>query len=337
LKPKCAQLNSSERQYAWKHKCSVFNLFARAGAVIFAILISGCASYTVNAPLQKTDRKSGYRIRGVEDEKNSNTLWVGLAFSGGGTRSAAFSYGLLEQLRKTEISWEGKRRRFLDEVDTISSVSGGSFTAAYFALFGERIFDDFERKFLQRNVETGILGKVLSPINWFRLFSEGYNRADLAADYYDEILFEGKTYGDLQARGKPFILINATDMSNGFGFTFNQAYFDVICSDISKFPISRAVTASSAFPVAFTPISLQSYVGSCNLKPPPWVEKELNKRDQFSRRFHIAKIIEKYLDPEETKFIHAPTYLSANRMTGLPNGPLNHRTKSLAFLGTALF
>ncbi len=117
-------MDSSKRQNAWKHNYSLCNLFAKASVVLLATLISGCASYTANAPIQKTDRTSGYRIRGIEDKKNSNTLWVGLAFSGGGTRSAAFSYGLLEQLRKTEISWEGKRRRLLDEVDSISSVSG---------------------------------------------------------------------------------------------------------------------------------------------------------------------------------------------------------------------
>ncbi len=276
----------------------------KVSAILLATLISGCASYTVNAPLQKSDRTTGYKERAVEDKKNSNTLWVGLAFSGGGTRSAAFSFGLLEQLKKTEILWDGKRRRLLDEVDSISSVSGGSFTAAYFALFGKRIFDDFEEKFLKRDIEAGILGRILSPVNWFRLFSEGYSRADLAADYYDEILFEGKTFGDLEAKGKPFISINATDMSNGFGFTFNQDYFDAICSDISKFPISRAVTASSAFPVVFTPISLRSYAGSCDYQLPPWVKEELDRRDPFSRRFHLAKIVQKYRDPEKTKFIH---------------------------------
>ena len=65
-----------------------------------------------------------------------------MTFSGGGTRSAALSYGVLEHLRDTPITIHNKKRRLLDEVDLISSVSGGSFTSAYFGLFGDRVFKD---------------------------------------------------------------------------------------------------------------------------------------------------------------------------------------------------
>ena len=47
--------------------------------------------------------------------------------------------------------------RLLDEVDTISGVSGGSFPAAYFGLYGDRIFEDFEERFLYRNVQGALL------------------------------------------------------------------------------------------------------------------------------------------------------------------------------------
>lgn len=59
-----------------------------------------------------------------------------LAFSGGGTRAAALSYGILKELARTPVSlWEAQPR-ILDEVDIISSVSGGSFAAAYYAHWG---------------------------------------------------------------------------------------------------------------------------------------------------------------------------------------------------------
>ena len=64
------------------------------------------------------------------------------------TRAASLSYGVLEELARTEIEIHGTKRRLLDEVDMISSVSGGSFTAAYYALFGDRIFEYFEGCFL---------------------------------------------------------------------------------------------------------------------------------------------------------------------------------------------
>jgi NTE family protein len=53
-----------------------------------------------------------------------------LTFSGGGTRAAALAYGVLKELKETTIVSGGQRIRLLDEVDSISSVSGGSFTAA---------------------------------------------------------------------------------------------------------------------------------------------------------------------------------------------------------------
>lgn len=64
-----------------------------------------------------------------------------LAFSGGGTRAEALAYGVLEELRDTEVLIDGKPRRLLDEIDLISSVSGGSFTSAYYGLHGDRIFE----------------------------------------------------------------------------------------------------------------------------------------------------------------------------------------------------
>ena len=67
-----------------------------------------------------------------------------LTFSGGGTRAAAFSYGVLETLRDTKVTIHGHEGRLLDKVDWISGVSGGSFTAAYYGLFRDRIFQDFE-------------------------------------------------------------------------------------------------------------------------------------------------------------------------------------------------
>ena len=87
---------------------------------------------------------------------NSENLLLYLTFSGGGTRAAALSYGVLEELRKTEVVIDGKKRRLLDEIDGISSVSGGSFTAGYYGLFGDRIFEDFESKFLKKNIQGAL-------------------------------------------------------------------------------------------------------------------------------------------------------------------------------------
>ena len=50
---------------------------------------------------------------------------IGLALSGGGYRAAAYHIGALRALHKLGV---------LDKVDVISSVSGGSITAASYAL-----------------------------------------------------------------------------------------------------------------------------------------------------------------------------------------------------------
>jgi NTE family protein len=142
-------------------------------------------------------------------------VWLFLAFSGGGTRAAAFSYGVLEELRDTRYSRNGSERRLLDEVDVISSVSGGSFTAAYYGLFGDRIFDDYQDVFLKKNVQKVLINGLLNPLNWFRFMGQGFDRTEMAIDYYDRQIFQGGTFGDMAARPGPQIQINATDLSIG--------------------------------------------------------------------------------------------------------------------------
>ena len=71
-----------------------------------------------------------------------------LSFSGGGTRAAALSYGVLQGLRDSHVLTPGgESRRLLEDVRSISAVSGGSFTAAYYGLHGESTFDTFEEAF----------------------------------------------------------------------------------------------------------------------------------------------------------------------------------------------
>ncbi|HLZ55034.1 MAG TPA: patatin-like phospholipase family protein, partial [Verrucomicrobiae bacterium] len=99
-----------------------------------ALLVSGCAHYPINAPLTVGNARVGYRFQDFVTQTNSDELLLMLAFSGGGTRAAALSYGVLDELAKTEVGQPGNEHRLLDDVTMISSVSGGSFTAAYYTL-----------------------------------------------------------------------------------------------------------------------------------------------------------------------------------------------------------
>ena len=138
-----------------------------------------------------------------------------LAFSGGGTRAAAFSDGVLEALRRIEIvTKSGRKIRLLDEVDVITGISGGSFTALAYGLYGEKLFDEYEARFLKRDVQGALVGRILNPLNWGALSSTGWGRSELAADLYDEILFNGATFADLERASGPAIAVKAIDVRN---------------------------------------------------------------------------------------------------------------------------
>ena len=192
-----------------------------------------------------------------------------------------------------------------DSLFIILAFSGGSFTAAYFALFGERIFTDFDSRFLKKDVEGDLKNRLYSPYNWYRLASTTFDRIDLAAEYYDEQLFEHRTFRDLINTGKrPYILINATDMTQGSQFEFTQDQFDLFCSDLSSYPIARAVAASSAFPVLLSPITINNYAGSCRYQEPPWVANAISDRDITTRRYDRALLLRSYLHADARPFIH---------------------------------
>jgi len=287
-------------------------LLIGAGALVaLIVLMVVIATFTVgrgyhNEPLKAWNPDTGYRHSLFEYVQGPDDMVLALAFSGGGTRAAAFAYGVLEELRDTEVIIDGQTTRLIDEVDFVTGVSGGSFTATYFALHGEGIFADFERRFLKRDIEKElILSLVSSPRNWFRLLSRHYNLSDLAADYYDREVFDGATFGDIQDRGGAKVVINATDLSTGNPFHFVQDQFDFICSDLTRFPVARAVAASAGLPPYFPPLVLDNYSGNCGFRMPTWLERTLEAgRTSFDRRSVGARILASYLNPSVRPYIH---------------------------------
>lgn len=292
----------------WRRKCRIQNGLPGAklpALIMLCALIAGCsAKYTVNEPYSPGAVPPSAPSKPVAGNNRSDSLLIGLGFSGGGTRAAAFSYGVLEAMADLTVQWDGRERRLSDEIDAISSVSGGSFTAAYFGLFGDRIFEDYADKFLYQNVEGNLIQKTLSPASWGKLGSRKYNRSDLAAEYYDEILFEGKTFGDLLASNGPRLNINATEIALGTQFTFDPAQFALICSDLASYPVSRAVTASSAVPMLFSSVIMRNYAGTCPFVFPPWAKAAKASEDKTTRAYNLVQEMEKYADSEEMPYIH---------------------------------
>jgi NTE family protein len=237
----------------------------RAGFVLYlSIAAISCATATTKLPTNQFPNAGGvgpgYRFENLAGGKDANQLFVCLAFSGGGTRAAALAYGAMLALRQTHIDWPVKGGTLLNKVDCISSVSGGSFPAAYYALYQDRIFDDFESRFLYRNIEGRLILKALAPWNWPWLASPYYSRIDLAADMYDDELFDHASYDQLiSQKRRPFVILNATNIGSGNRFPFTQDQFDLIGSDLGPYPVARAVAASSAFPFLLSPITLENY------------------------------------------------------------------------------
>ena len=283
-------------------EASISNLFACLLALLF--LTACTAHYRVNTQIANVQAVDRYYLRNQTDSQKSDTLLLILTFSGGGTRAAALSYGVLKALAETQVVVDGRPIRLLDEVDVISSVSGGSFTSAYYGLFGDRILEDFETRFLKRDVEGELALKLIAPSNWSKLASTYYDRSDLVAEYFDEVLFEGKTFGDFQLPRLPLIAINATDIALGSQFTFLADQFAPICADLSSYPVSRAVTASAAVPGPFSTIVLKNYAGSCDYRLPEWATEALREDQQVTRRYQNARILSSYLDVEKYAYIH---------------------------------
>ena len=279
-------------------------MLERIGLFLLLIVPAGCTHfghYPVNEPVKKYEPGYGYVFQNMGSPDNSEELLLILSFSGGGTRAAAFSYGILEELKATEVTLEGGKRSLLSEVDLISGVSGGSFTPAYYGLFGVRIFEDFESRFLKKNIQGALSARVfLNPINWFRLSSPFFDRSDLATEYYNQHVFDGKNFGDFLKKKGPMILINATDMSRGTRLSFSQAFFDVICSDLSKFPVARACAASSAAPGVLSPITIKNYAGGCGYVLPPQFEKS----SLTYRQREMIENLMPLLDSEKKPHLH---------------------------------
>lgn len=160
----------------------VLAMLALAVAVMLLLAFAPRAHRPVNPPLLQRQATNEHRFEGMERGRGDYQDLVILAFSGGGTRAAAFSYGVLEALRDIKVTTSsGSSARLLDEVDLITGVSGGSFTALGYGLYGDRLFDLFESSFLKRDVQSAIGRRVLNPVNWPALASSGWGRSELAA------------------------------------------------------------------------------------------------------------------------------------------------------------
>lgn len=203
-----------------------------------------------------------------------------MAFSGGGARAAGLSFAVLQQLRSLTYQRQNTTVSLLDRVKVVSSVSGGSVTAAYFGASTPDEFAAFSSRVLEKDNMATLEWKAANPVTWVRLALRRRTRIDVFRTLIDKELFDGRTFAELNKPGKPIILLNATDMASGEVFAFTPQRFNDICSDLSQLPISIGVSASAAFPIALTPINLRDYSGASCVGAVPedeWISDDLNQ------------------------------------------------------------
>lgn len=250
-------------------------------AIVTALGLCGCAS-VYNQPLNEPSANplAGIISRATAAERQGGTRQalsqgnvVALSFSGGGTRAAAFSFGVLEQLARTPSPGGG--RDLLDHVGMVSGVSGGAISASYFGLKGRAALADFRQQFLTQDLMSQLRTDV-NLVNLGRALGGGANTDEPLRKWLDAQLYHGATFGDLFARGRPITLVNATDIYSRTPFLFLPQTFLALCSDFDKYPLAAGVAASAAVPGAFAPIVVEAFPDRCQTPLPPAIESAAN-------------------------------------------------------------
>ena len=182
---------------------------------------------------------------------------LALALSGGGYRATLFHAGVLWRLNELGL---------LPELKRVSSVSGGSITAAVFATKWDRL------KF-QNNIATAFKAEVVDPLIEFTshtrdiwavlkgLVTPRRSAGDFMASQYRKLLGD-VTLQDLSESG-PRFTFNATNALTGDNWRFQKPYSGDyrigLIKDPKKnaFPLARVVAASAAFPPFLGPVKFK--------------------------------------------------------------------------------
>ena len=137
---------------------------AAISCLLALLVLAGCAYPERNLPAAKISDRQGYQYHLLDPAGPEDTLVIVTA-SGGGTRATALALAVLEGMDALKLA-DG--RTLAEEVDVISSVSGGSVAAGYFALAGRDGFKTLEDDFVRQDGMTPLLWGVLNPVGAVR-------------------------------------------------------------------------------------------------------------------------------------------------------------------------
>jgi NTE family protein len=249
---------------------------------VLTVVLSGCTAYSYTNIRQPDPGSEHSRatFNVTTDRGREDTLFI-LAFSGGGSRAAYWASSVMLKLQQVYAS-EGMN--MLDQVDAISSVSGGSLPAAYYAistdpgdppLNGRTWDEDTVKGLMTRNYTGRWFGNWFWPTNIGKFWFTAYDRTDIMAQTLSDNLYDTNPLGTpLRMRNlnpaRPYLVLNATNgTSNAFGrpFTFTAEDFALIGSDINDYELARAVMGTATFPGVFNYMTLKNYRTSTDEKP----------------------------------------------------------------------
>lgn len=175
-----------------------------------------------------------------------------MALSGGGSRAANFS---------AAVMWELDQLGILERVQYVSSVSGGSLPAAYYALFKrepQRWNEPTLKRLMAKNFECLGWRALLNPLRWPLFLGTSYDRTSVLAEVFDAHLFQHRTFSQLP-QDAPVLLLNATDYVRGERFVFSNESFETLGSDLGQLPIAVGVMASAAYPGLLRAVTLKDF------------------------------------------------------------------------------
>jgi NTE family protein len=246
-----------------------------AALLLCALGVAGCSSVTrfENAPLAPGAANVERRSIAPPSPERPAVL---MAFSGGGTRAAALAAAVLGDMATTTYALHGEKHALTEDITLISSVSGGSVTAAWFGLHRGPGHWDGDLKQLRADFLAGRNMRRLGR-DYLRMTFERWSRTDALEQLFTEYLYGDAHLGDLNRPGKPLVILNTTDMAGGEIFPFTPRQFDDICSDYDAVPVASAVAASAAVPVVLTPVAFRNYSAGCQgtLSSPDWFLRAL--------------------------------------------------------------
>ena len=147
--------------------------------LISALLLAGCSiTRFENTALQSEQANPERRSINPATADRPAIL---MTFSGGGSRAAALAASVLGEMAATRYAASDGPHVLTEDVKLISSVSGGSVTAAWFGLrrtaeHPDGQLDGLRQNFLVRDNMKELELDAVEPITWFRLTFSGFSR-----------------------------------------------------------------------------------------------------------------------------------------------------------------